>query len=441
MPKLLLSLALLLALCTAALAQPAGQTAKDHEARGHAAFKAKQYDDAVAAWRAAYDLAKKPLLLFNIGLAQLRKPDRAAALQAFRDYLAVDGAGPGAEEARGYVATLTRDLAAEPRNAAEVRAQKGKAALGAGDAATAIAEYEAAHAIWPEPDYLFQIGQAHRLAGATAKALMSFARYLAVAPDGANAGAARSLSAELSSLLSDDERRSADSAEAEGTLSAAMRSAGQAVVLAEQAADSAEQVLKAVQDGAARRTSEVLQAADLAEHKAAIAAQDETLAREAATRLGAPTRADGVAADAARARSAAERGRRAADEALRLSERAGLLFGSAARPGSPKLRLAGYITMGVGVALIGGGIYFALQAKAASDDVSEATVWSAALDDQFETGQRDEKLMYGLYAVGGAAVIGGGLMYLFGRPGRARRTEVTPSASASGAGVLVRGSF
>jgi len=104
------------------------------------------------------------------------------------------------------------------------------------------------------------------------------------------------------------------------------------------------------------------------------------------------------------------------------------------------LRIAGLVTAGVGVLCIGGGVLFGLQAKSASDELSEdgATFSQSKLDD----GEAAERNMFILYGVGGAAVIGGTVMYFMGRSrGRESKLTMAPVVGPRRAGVALSGSF
>lgn len=71
----------------------APSTGADHEARalfdaGNLAFSEGRYENAVEHFQRAYELSRRPELLYNIGVAAERLRRDAVALQAFRDYLA-----------------------------------------------------------------------------------------------------------------------------------------------------------------------------------------------------------------------------------------------------------------------------------------------------------------------------------------------------------------
>jgi hypothetical protein len=87
-------------------------------------------------------------------------------------------------------------------NADKVRVAKqyvdaGLAAQGSGDYDTAITLYSKAYQLVPHPLLIFNMAQAHRLAGHVEQALSLYAQYLAEDPHGAQAQTAHELVAEL----------------------------------------------------------------------------------------------------------------------------------------------------------------------------------------------------------------------------------------------------
>lgn len=77
------------------------------------------------------------------------------------------------------------------REAAKRYVDAGLAAQDQGDHGTAIALYEKAYALLPHPTLLFNIGQAHRLAGRPDDAVPFYQRYLVLEPNGSESAAAR----------------------------------------------------------------------------------------------------------------------------------------------------------------------------------------------------------------------------------------------------------
>ena len=102
-----------------------------------------------------------------------------------------------------------------------------------------------------------------------------------------------------------------------------------------------------------------------------------------------------------------------------------------------KLRLAGYITGGVGVASLGVGVAFHLRARSLSSDLSEPGVTFDP--DKESSGKTSETIAYIGYAAGGALVISGAALYFFGRRAERERVAVLPSLSPGSIGLVVSG--
>lgn len=83
--------------------------ARQHFARGRAAYEQGKFDVALDAWQASYAITQHPKLLYNIGLASQKLGHVTEAIEAFENYLAW-GEGDREEEVRGRLAAL-RDLA------------------------------------------------------------------------------------------------------------------------------------------------------------------------------------------------------------------------------------------------------------------------------------------------------------------------------------------
>ena len=91
----------------------------------------------------------------------------------------------------------------------------GLAAQNSGDYDTAIQLYTKAYELVPHPVLLFNMAQAHRLAGHIPQALALYARYLAAAPNGAQAKTARDLVAEIEAVQAEEARKLDDARKAE----------------------------------------------------------------------------------------------------------------------------------------------------------------------------------------------------------------------------------
>jgi tetratricopeptide (TPR) repeat protein len=101
-------------------------------------------------------------------------------------------------------------------------------------------------------------------------------------------------------------------------------------------------------------------------------------------------------------------------------------------------KIAGLAVAGAGVALAVGGIVCAALAKGAADSISSADQMHAPYDPgKYSTLQTDQALAGVLLGVGGAAIVGGVVVYVLGRreATRAARAQIAPSLSPRFAGV------
>jgi hypothetical protein len=100
------------------------------------------------------------------------------------------------------------------------------------------------------------------------------------------------------------------------------------------------------------------------------------------------------------------------------------------------------LTVG-GLAGVGAGVYFGLQARSLSDELSahEGPWTDAALAKQ-DQGRRAETLAIVGWAAGGALVVGGVILFAVDRRGRgAAEVAVVPSLSPTTVGLTVRGAL
>lgn len=109
------TIAIALVLATApARAEPSAKgRAKQHFKQGKALQDTGKYDDAVAEYRAAYDLDRRPEMLFNIAQVYRLGDHKQPAIDYYQQYLAAQPDGPGAREARQWIAELTRQIEAD----------------------------------------------------------------------------------------------------------------------------------------------------------------------------------------------------------------------------------------------------------------------------------------------------------------------------------------
>src|SRR5687768_1157254 len=101
---------------------PANGDARDAEARamyqaGAIAYADGRFADALASWRRAHELSRRPELLFNIGTAAERLRRDAEALGAFEGYLAGRPDASNARQVRARIAVLREAIrsASAPR--------------------------------------------------------------------------------------------------------------------------------------------------------------------------------------------------------------------------------------------------------------------------------------------------------------------------------------
>lgn len=81
-------------------------------------------------------------------------------------------------------------------------------------------------------------------------------------------------------------------------------------------------------------------------------------------------------------------------------------------------KIASLVTAGAGALLVGTGVYFGRMAQADAEEISQASrdrlPWTTQLEEVQSEGQRASAIAITLYAVGGAALAGGGVLYWLG---------------------------
>ena len=114
---------------------------------------------------------------------------------------------------------------------------------------------------------------------------------------------------------------------------------------------------------------------------------------------------------------------------------------------SSPLRLAGVAVSVIGAGAFGAGIYFGLQAKKISDDITNhdpSQPWPADIKDQEAKGKSDETKQIGLMIGGGVAIAAGVAMIVLGAPKEEHETGVsyvTPVATPDSVGFAAAGRF
>jgi tetratricopeptide (TPR) repeat protein len=118
----LLATALLLAAPTPSAAEewdPPSETAltrsREHFDKGLAAYRAREYAEAIEHYRKAYDLVRLPAILFNLGQAFRLSGDREAAIEAYWEFLREAPEHELAAETREHLSELGASEEPPPR--------------------------------------------------------------------------------------------------------------------------------------------------------------------------------------------------------------------------------------------------------------------------------------------------------------------------------------
>ncbi len=100
------------------------RAAKQHFTDGKKFQDVGQYDNAIVEYEAAYKLAPKPQILFNIAQCQRLKGDKDKAIASYEAFLKAAPDDPAAEDAREFVSTLKLRVEVERAEAASKRAME-----------------------------------------------------------------------------------------------------------------------------------------------------------------------------------------------------------------------------------------------------------------------------------------------------------------------------
>jgi hypothetical protein len=289
------------------------------------------------------------------------------------------------------IATLAGVAYAQPAartktTTAKAYTEAGLAAQNAGDYDRAIEFYRSAYELVPHPVLLFNMGQAHRLAGRNDEALALYRRYLEADPNGSEARTAQDLINEIEARRREEARKAEEGRRLEDA-----RKADEARAKAEEA----------------RRLEEA--------RKADVARQAEEARKAEATR------------QAEAARNAQEE--RKAEEAREAIE----------GPGRTR-RWLGIGVAGAGVVAVGVSIGYGLRAASLSDELSDP---DRVFDQQkYDRGQTAENIQIAAGIAGGVAVLAGAVVYWTGRPRAVSdRVSVAPWLAPGTAGVTLSGSL
>lgn len=110
----------------------------------------------------------------------------------------------------------------------------------------------------------------------------------------------------------------------------------------------------------------------------------------------------------------------------------------------PVLRWGGVAAIGVGAVGLGLGVKYALDGRAANDDLAAACAVSCASADALaieDAGNRANRRMVVFTAVGGALVIGGVVMVVLSRDSSKEATHVSITPTRGGAAAVFEGRF
>jgi len=108
-------------------------------------------------------------------------------------------------------------------------------------------------------------------------------------------------------------------------------------------------------------------------------------------------------------------------------------------PGPTKTTGGGKRTIGIivgiaGVALEGGAIVFAVQGKSKASDAEKVTTWDQHAMDLQSTGERDNKIAWGLGIAGGAALVAGVVLYVTGGESTEHGVAIVPTRDGAQVG-------
>ncbi len=169
---------------TSARAQPAGSkqqgdlAAMDAETK----FKSGDYAGAVEKFKLAYQLDADPGYLFNIAQAYRLARDCASSANYYRQFLEKVPSPPNLDQVKGWLA----DQEACVRALASSAAAEADAKLTSGRYVDAVEQFKVAYQLDANPDYLFKIAEAYRLAHDCSKAADYYRRFLTKVPSPPN---------------------------------------------------------------------------------------------------------------------------------------------------------------------------------------------------------------------------------------------------------------
>jgi tetratricopeptide (TPR) repeat protein len=291
-----------------------------------------------------------------------------------------------------------------------------EAAMKRRDYQTAVTEYLAANQLWPNAEFVFDVGEAYRLAGDEPNALIYYQKYLDLEPGGRGAAAAHAAIDEL--------RRSI-----------AAKPPTMAQIPPPRTAPAPPAARRAAEVEAGRKAAD--DARPKTDEDAARRAADDDAARKAAD----DTRPK-VDEDAAR-RADEDAARRAAEDAAGRQPPAS---SSSAPPAAPAHTARAWYRdpvavglLGAGVAATAVGIGFLVSAQSADQDARSAGTYQGVLDAGDRASQRGT---LGSITTGvGIALVGGGVVWIVLHRSAGEQRTVTGWLVPGGGGLMAQGRF
>ncbi len=266
---------------------------------------------------------------------------------------------------------------------------------------TAIVEFTKAYELRPDPNFLYNMAQAYRRGGNLRRAIDLYKNYLIKVPKSPQRAEVEERIKNLQKQLDDEEREAKRTTPLAPTLTAEpAKDLGDSLAPSPEAARTP-----------AKETVPTSADAKTAAPEPAPSVPPEDVAPAAATPV-APTTA--------------------------APEETAVKTLPAQGSGSRPMRIAGIVTGAAGLAGIAGGIIFSVRTKSLSDSVSTAAQFNSA---DARAGKQAATLQWVCYGAGGAAVLGGALLYWRGRARQPAAVSLVPMLAPTNAGLLATGSF
>lgn len=317
--------------------------------------------------------------------------------------------------------------------------------------------YLAAYALFPDPEFYFDVAEVDRLGGDEAGALTYYRKYLELEPAGRGSAAARTAVAELRRALDAKKPGGVTKPGGDRAQVAAPPSSGRTQPAAAPSSDRAR--TPAAQSGDRPVTGAAPNSGR--QQTATAPGGDRSPAAAATSRSDRPATAP---APGERPQIAATTSshRPPADTAVPRGGEPPTVPGPRPEPTTPAgtavdgapvttlvpgapgrtYRLAGLAAGGAGVVTLAIGVGFGIHAKAISD---EASRWDMFHQARYDEGQAAQRNMYILTGVGAAALVAGGVLYYLGVRADATAERgaiaVVPAVGHAAVGLTAAGEF